>query len=212
MKRIINNIILLVLLKCEGEQYNHFGGPDQENVIEDHNINFDDDADEDNNHNNTNESSNTTEADHDNTEDLSDEDDNDEADVTSKSNYLSRELDSDLGSFWESSYSHVVSSMVIAEQVGVRMMKEYFKIKASKASPQYGFRKGLKLFGDKSYQAAKNKLKVNLLRRGCIDMLSWKNLTWDIRKQDLGYLMFFKRKRRGKMKGRGCVNGRPQQE
>ena len=43
-------------------------------------------------------------------------------------------------------------------------------------------------------------------------MLSWKNLTWDIRKQALGYLMFLKRKRSGKMKGRGCADGRPQRE
>ena len=61
--------------------------------------------------------------------------------------------------------------MVIAE-VGVRMIKEYFEIEAPKAIPQYGFRKGLKLFGDEGYQAAKNELKVNLLGRGCIDMLS----------------------------------------
>ena len=35
---------------------------------------------------------------------------------------------------------------------------------------------------------------------------------WDIRKKTLGYLIFLKRKRSRKMKGRGCVNGRPQQE
>ena len=52
------------------------------------------------------------------------------------------------------------------------MMKEYFEIEASKSTPQYGFRKGLKLFGDKEYQAAKDKLETNLLGRGCIDMLS----------------------------------------
>ena len=68
-----------------------------------------------------------SEAQSDNTKDLSDEDDNDEADVTSKSNQISRELDLNLGNFWESSYSHVVSSMVIAEEVGIRMMKEYFE-------------------------------------------------------------------------------------
>ena len=89
-------------------------------------------------------------------------------------------------------------------------MKEYFEIEASKATPQYGFRKGLKLFGDKGYQAAKNELKANLLVRCCIDMLSWKDLTWDIKKQALGYLVFLKRKLSGKMKGRGCANRRPQ--
>ena len=32
------------------------------------------------------------------------------------------------------------------------MMKAYFEIEASKATPQYGFRKGLTLFGDEGYQ------------------------------------------------------------
>ena len=106
----------------------------------------------------------------------------------------------------------MILAMMVAEQVGVRMMKEYFEIEAAKATPHYGFRQGLKLFGDKDYQAAKNKLKVNLLGRGCIDMLSRKDLTWNIRKQALGYLMFLKRKQSGKMKGSGCANGRPQRE
>ena len=102
--------------------------------------------------------------------------------------------------------------MVIAEEVGVRMMKEYFEIEASKATPQHEFRKGLKLFGDKGYQVAKNELKVNLLGRGCINMPSWNNLTWDIKKQTLGYLIFVERKRSGKMKRRDCANGQPQRE
>ena len=43
-------------------------------------------------------------------------------------------------------------------------------------------------------------------------MLSSNNLTWDIIKQALGYIMFLKRKRSGKMKARGCADGRPQRE
>ena len=62
--------------------------------------------------------------------------------------------------------------MVVTKQAGVQIMKEYFEIEAFKSTPQYGFRKGLELFGDKRYQAAKNKLKANLLGKGCIDMLS----------------------------------------
>ena len=109
--------------------------------------------------------------------------------------------------------SHIcptLSAMVVAEEAGIRMMKEYFEIEASKSTPQYGFRKGLKIFGNEGYQAAKDELKENLLGRGFIDMLSWKDLTWDIQKQALGYLMFLKRKRSGKMKKRGCTTGRPQ--
>ena len=82
------------------------------------------------------------------------------------------------------------------------MIKEYFEIEASKATPKYGFRKGPTLLRDKGYQATKNEFKVNLLGRGCIDMLSWKGHTWDIRKQTLGYLMFLKQKCSGKIKGK----------
>ena len=39
-------------------------------------------------------------------------------------------------------------AMVVIEQAGVRMIKEYFKIEASKSTPQYRFKMGLKPFGD----------------------------------------------------------------
>ena len=72
--------------------------------------------------------------------------------------------------------------------------------------------KELKLFDDKGYQVAKDELEANLLGRGCIDMLSWKDLTWDVRKRALGYLMYLKRKRSEKMNGRGCADSRPQRD
>ena len=75
------------------------------------------------------------------------------------------------------------------------MTKEFFEIEASKSTPQYGFRKGLKLFRNGGYQPAKNKLETNLLGRGCIDMLPRKDLTWDIQKRALEYLMFLKSKK-----------------
>ena len=82
--------------------------------------------------------------------------------------------------YWSQPGSHIypmLAEIVVAEQAGMKMMKEYFEIEGSKSTSQYGFRKGLKLFGYKGYQAAKNKLKANLLGRGCIDMMSWKELT-----------------------------------
>ena len=54
----------------------------------------------------------------------------------------------------EGYWTHIcpmLSAMMIAEQVGVRMIEEYFKIEASKSTPQYRFRKGLELFGDEGY-------------------------------------------------------------
>ena len=125
---------------------------------------------------------------------------------------LKANLDREALDLDQSAYSHMVSSMMVAVHVSVRMTKEYFEIEASKATPQYGFRKRLKLFGDKGYQATKDELKVSLFARGCINMLSSKNLTWNIRKQALGYFVFLKRKESGKMKARGCADRRHQQE
>ena len=87
-------------------------------------------------------------------------------------------------SHWSASHiCPMLSAMVVTEQAEVRMMKEYFKIEAFKSTPQYGFRKGLKLFGDEGYQAVKIELKTNLLGRGFIDMLPRKDLTCDIRNE-----------------------------
>ena len=58
------------------------------------------------------------------------------------------------GGYWTHTCP-IFLAMMVAEQVGVSMMKECFEIRASKSTPQYGFRKGLKLFGNEGYQAAK---------------------------------------------------------
>ena len=81
------------------------------------------------------------------------------------------------GPSWEIVGAHMTSAMVVVEQAGVRMMKEYFEIEASKATQQYGFRNGLKLFCNEGYKAAKHGFKANLLVRGYIDMLTLKDLS-----------------------------------
>ena len=43
-------------------------------------------------------------------------------------------------------------------------------------------------------------------------MLSWKDITWDIKKQAFGYLVFLTRKQSGKIKEREYANGRPQRD
>ena len=94
----------------------------------------------------------------------------------------------------------------------VKAMEEYFTMEASKSTPQYGFRKGLEIFGEDGKQAAMNELKNNLVGRGCLNMLHPHEVTPSIQKKALSYLMFLKRKRCGKIKGRGCADGRPQRE
>ena len=62
--------------------------------------------------------------------------------VEDRRSCMLRELDLDLGRGWESTGGHMVSAMMVAEQAGVRMMKEYFEIEASKATPNMNSGRG----------------------------------------------------------------------
>ena len=53
-------------------------------------------------------------------------------------------------------------------------------------------------------------LDENLLGKNVIDMLDPSDVSWGIFQMSLAYLMFLKRKRSGKIKARGCADGRPQ--
>ena len=59
------------------------------------------------------------------------------------------------------------------------------------------------------YNATIKKLDKNLI---VIDMLPARSITHDMMKMSLAYLMFLKRKRFGKIKARGCADGRSQRE
>ena len=74
------------------------------------------------------------------------------------------------------------------------------------ATPQMSMRQGLKLFCEGGVQAVKAEL--NQLHQ--LKVIRGKKLSPTQQKEALGYLMFLKRKRGGKIKGRGCANGRPQ--
>ena len=80
------------------------------------------------------------------------------------------------------------------------------------STPQYGFKKGLKVFKDAGYDATLKELDKNLIGKNVFKMLQPKSITYDIMKMSLDYLMFLKRKRFGKIKARGCADGRPQRE
>ena len=76
----------------------------------------------------------------------------------------------------------------------------------------YGYRKELQVFGNAGYQAMVKELKDNLIGRGCIDFLTDEQTNREIKNKALNYLMFLKMKRCGKLKARGCADGRPQRE
>ena len=77
------------------------------------------------------------------------------------------------------------------------------------ATPQMSMKKGIKLFGDKGVAAVKIEIQ-QLHDRGVLKAVHKSDLSWEQIQQALGYLMFLKRKRCGKIKGRGCADGRKQ--
>eukprot|EP00980_Cylindrotheca_fusiformis_P029055 scaffold22705_cov169-Cylindrotheca_fusiformis.AAC.1 len=69
--------------------------------------------------------------------------------------------------------------------------------------------KGLKVFGDAGADAIKKELEQLIYRR-VMHGVDPKKLTIAQKKAALQYLMFLKEKRSGKIKGRGCADGRKQ--
>ena len=77
---------------------------------------------------------------------------------------------------------------------------------ATLATPQMPIRRGLKLFGSQGISA----VKAELQQLHNLKVMEPKPLTTTQKWEALGYLMFLKRKRSGKIKARGCADGRPQ--
>ena len=74
------------------------------------------------------------------------------------------------------------------------------------ATPQMPIRRGLKMFGSQGVSA----VKAELQQLHDLKVMEAKPLTTTQRWEALGYLMFLKRKRSGKIKARGCADGQPQ--
>ena len=80
-------------------------------------------------------------------------------------------------------------------------------LEATLATPQMPIRRSLKLFGSGGISA----VKAELQQLHDLKVMEAKPLTTTQKREVLGYLMFLKRKRNGKIKARGCADGRPQQ-
>ena len=88
---------------------------------------------------------------------------------------------------------------------------QYNNIQASQVTPQYGVKRGLKEFGEAGVEAVMKELK-QLDEREVISPCHRSEMTEEEIKRALPYLMFLKRKRCGKIKGRGCADGRGQRD
>jgi hypothetical protein len=74
---------------------------------------------------------------------------------------------------------------------------------------QYPMHKGLRIFGDKGLQAIKKEMQ-QLHDCDVLTPVKPSDLTAEQRDRVLEYLMFLTEKRDGRIKGRGCADGRPQ--
>ena len=86
------------------------------------------------------------------------------------------------------------------------------KSHASKATPQFGFGRGIMEFGKLDWESTKNEREENLLGMDTVCMVKRPDLKQDLVLNVLSYLMFLKRKRTGMIKARGCADGRPQRK
>jgi hypothetical protein len=76
---------------------------------------------------------------------------------------------------------------------------------------QYNLRQGIEKFGTKGKDAVLEELQ-QLYDQDVMEPIDKNELSPEERKGALCYLMFLKEKRCGKIKGRGCADGRPQRD
>lgn len=74
---------------------------------------------------------------------------------------------------------------------------------------QYNVRQGLKIFCEQGAAAVVAEMR-QLHEMWVMDPVNESTMTKELKKRALGYLMFLSRKRRGKIKARGCADGRKQ--
>ena len=74
---------------------------------------------------------------------------------------------------------------------------------------QLNAKQGLKMFGEKGEEALVKELK-QLHTKDVLDPMDANELTYAMKKEASNYLMYLTEKRCGKIKGRGCADGRKQ--
>ena len=148
------------------------------------------------------------------------EPDGDEVDIDNKSeednpsdkpkiHRIQKAVASNLGSYWGDG---ITGAIMEAKDSVAKLLKNDSQMSVWLGTPQYYFMKGMKIFRDAGYDATVKKLEENLINCNCITMLDKDDVTNNLKNKALGYLLFSKRKQCGKVKGQGCVDGRPQRD
>jgi hypothetical protein len=98
------------------------------------------------------------------TDDDNSNNDNNDIDHGNNNNNAPRGLDSTLdGPHWDN---------CVHTQYCMSVISGYGNLEATLSTPQYGFQKGLKVFGEDGFKATIKELDANLIGRNVIDMLS----------------------------------------
>ena len=107
------------------------------------------------------------------------------------------------------SYNHryAGSDFIVEDENGVVMTME--GTGEILETPQMSLKAGLRTFGSDGMKAVEKEMR-QLHDRDVMIPVHKKSLTPEQRREALAYLMFLKRKRCGKIKGRGCADGRKQ--
>ena len=107
------------------------------------------------------------------------------------------------------SYNHryAEEDYVVGDDTGVTLVTEGDNEVLE--TPQMSLKAGLRTFGDDGVKAVEKEMR-QLHDRDVMKPVHKGSLTAEQRKEALAYLMFLKRKRCGKVKGRGCADGRKQ--
>jgi hypothetical protein len=90
-------------------------------------------------------------------------------------------------------------------------VEQYHNLDASPVTPQYGVEAGLRIFKEEGTKAVLKELK-QFDDLDVVSPIHPSKMTSEDIKRSLPYLMFLKRKRCGKIKARGCADGRPQRD
>ena len=76
-----------------------------------------------------------------------------------------------------------------------------------RSTPQCGFNRGMKKFGQEGYDVAVSELTDNLIGMDAVDMIDKSRITIDLYMNALSYLMFLKKKRTDIVKTTGYADG-----
>jgi len=119
---------------------------------------------------------------------------------------------------WQQGYNHMncniwteFAKIVDQEHLGLCHMtsSSNHAKKIDMATEQMSMKKGMKFFGQDGAKAVGSEVE-QLDYRDCMEPVKKASLTRDQLRQVLNYLMFLKRKQSGRVKARGCADGRKQ--